>query len=227
MDVQMDLFQPPTERLPSTGTDCRFYTGDEYQVRMVDKEKRIIEGYGIVFNKESRLLGGWFVEIIKPEAVVTAMQNPDIRSEFNHEVNYLLGRRSTGTARFDVDATGVKYTVSVPRTDYGDNLLELVGRGDVKGSSFQFITAEKGDTWAKENRGGTEIWLRTVTNMALIDEIGPVTNPAYNDTTASAKRSFDTWQAGHPTEEELQGEEIFKTAEPPGFSTEVLRLAFG
>lgn len=172
------------------GFELRTFEGEQFEVRLMDEEKRTISGYGIVFNKESRLLGDWFVEIVKPEAVSRAMENPDIRSEFNHVEVFLLGRKSSGTARFEADEVGVRYIVDVPLTDYGDNVLELVRRGDLKGSSFQFIVGKGGDDWKKETRNGKDIRVRTITEFAAIAEMGPVTNPAYPDTSV-AKRSFE------------------------------------
>jgi len=187
--------QPPTNSIVK-----RDFYGEDYQVRMVDEESRTIEGYAIVFNRESRLLGGWFVERILPEAVIGATENVDLRSEYNHETNFLLGRQSAGTATFTVDEIGYKYRVDVPKTYYGDTVIELTKRGDLKGASFQFMVAENGDTWETVKRGGKDVQLRTISKMEIVVEMGPVNEPAYLNTTnnmrvfESEKRSFDTWK---------------------------------
>jgi len=173
--------------------ESRFYQGEDYTVRMVNEEKRTIEGYGIVFNSESRMLGGWFIERIRPEAVRNAFEKVDLRSEFNHNTNFLLGRVSSGTMRFKVDERGVKYIVDVPRNYYGDGLLESVKRGDVRGSSFQFWVREGGEEWNIEVRDGKNVQVRDITDFEVVSEMGPVTEPAYPDTTV-AKRSFEDFQ---------------------------------
>lgn len=164
------------------------------------EESRTIEGYGIVFNSESRLLGGWFVEVIKPEAVTRAMEaNKDIFVAINHDYTKLIGRGLAGNVRFTVDEKGVKYSVDVPNTSYGDDLLENVRSGIYQGSSFIFETSmdDSAEAWEKESRDGKTVWVRTITDFSKIHEMGPVIGEAYADTTV-AKRNFDAANADKP-----------------------------
>lgn len=164
------------------------------QLRMIDEGERIIEGYGIVFNSESRVLGGWFIEEILPDAATRAIEeNPDIKVTLNHNFDALLGRGASKTATFSIDETGVKYRVQVPNTTIGNDTLELVKRGDLTGSSFMFMIAEDGENWEQIEREGVPIWKRTISNILQVVEMGPVTNEAYPDTTV-AKRSFENLQ---------------------------------
>lgn len=172
--------------------DRRYLCNERTQCRMVKSEdgKRYLEGYGIVFNQESKRLGGWFVETIKPESVKRAMEADDITVDTHHIEHNLLGRKKTGTAQFTVDEVGVKYRVEVPNTTYGNDIAALVERGDIDGSSFVFTTAPHGDEWRSVNKNGEEYWERTVTEMGRIYSMGPVVTPAYPQTTA-AMRSFN------------------------------------
>lgn len=198
----------------------------------VKTESRTIGGLGIVFNKESRLmfdinLKRFFVEEIKPEAVKRAMENmADAWVDYNHMPSELLGTAWAGTARFTATPEGVEYDADVPDVDYGQRVMELTKRGDIKGSSFVFILREGGDSWERVERFGTTIWKRTIHDIAKIISMGPVFGEAYADTSV-AKRSLEAWKTNHPTDEEMKEEEILKTAEARGYSPELLRLVFG
>lgn len=171
--------------------DSRHVQNELAQARMVEEDgKRYIEGYGIVFNQESRVLGGWFVERILPESVERALEFEDITVDSHHIEYNLLGRKKSGTATFTVDEVGVKYRAEIPNTTYGNDIAELVKRGDIDGSSFVFTIGSDGDEWRQIEKEGMEIWERTVKNMGRIFSMGPVVTPAYPQTTA-AMRSFN------------------------------------
>ena len=181
------------KKTTQTNKETRVFKGAE--IRMAEgAESRTIEGYGIVFNSESRMLGGWFVEVIKPEAVTRAMEaNKDIFVSINHDYAKIIGRGAAGNVRFTVDEKGVKYSVDVPDTTYGNDLLENVRSGLFQGSSFIFETPTDDDNaekWEKETRNGKEVWVRTISEFSVIHEMGPVIGEAYEDTTV-AKRNFD------------------------------------
>ncbi len=177
-----------------TPTNKEIRTIQGAEIRMTEGEdSRTIEGYGIVFNSESRTLGGWFVEVIKPEAVTRALEsNKDIFVAINHDYSKLIGRGKAGNVRFTVDEKGVKYSVDVPNTSYGEDLLENVRAKLFQGSSFIFEMSrnEDAEKWEKETRDGKIVWKRTISDISVIHEMGPVIGEAYEDTTV-AKRNFD------------------------------------
>lgn len=203
----------------------RFLTSE--QMKVARKEGRTVSGLGIVFEKESVMMmteeGRLFYEVIHPEAVARAVENPSIWVDYNHKPAQLLGTQYAGTARFSVTDEGVMYDVDVPDTTYANDMLALVDRGDIRGSSFVFIAARNGDKWTPEKRDGLNIYRRDITQIARIISMGPVFGEAYPDTTV-AKRSLLEWEA----------EEARKaTSEPPappaptGLSPEALRLIIG
>ncbi|MGB0443320.1 MAG: HK97 family phage prohead protease [Flavobacteriaceae bacterium] len=160
--------------------------GQGFEVRMSDKDKREIEGYGIVFNKKYKIWGRTY-EMIDPAAgYYFKNKNLDVLSCFNHDMSKVLGRTLSQTMRFEVDKKGVKYIVKVAETTYGDDLLKSVERGDIRGSSFMFRA--KVTEWTDTE----DEYLRTIKEFDTVREMGPVTDPAYTDTTV-AKRSFDSY----------------------------------
>ncbi|UXZ20669.1 HK97 family phage prohead protease [Pseudomonas sp. YeP6b] len=148
-----------------------------------------IAGYGAVFSQRSDLLGGFFVEIIAPGAFDDVL-GQDVRGLFNHDPNYLLGRTVSGTLRLSVDQRGLAYEIDTPNTQtIRDLVVEPLKRGDMSGSSFAMRVAPGGDTWHEEDG----VVVRTIYKIAELRDVGPVSFPAYPDSSA-AQRSLDAWK---------------------------------
>jgi HK97 family phage prohead protease len=110
----------------------------------------------------------------------------DVVATFNHNFDHVLARSSSGTLNLSVDENGLKYTFEAPNTTAGNDLLENVRNGNIKGSSFMFTVKEQ--TWKyTEDDEADE---RTIEKVGSLIELGPVTMPAYPDTSA-AKRSHE------------------------------------
>lgn len=167
--------------------EIRSYSGE---VRMVtsDDGPKYIEGYAAVFNKRSQDLGG-FQEVMMPGAFNNVMGD-DVRALFNHKSDFVLGRSKSGTLELTQDEVGLKYRIALPDTQVGRDLAESIARGDIDGSSFAFIIDPAGEEWRDAEDGVT---VRTITKVKRLYDVGPVTYPAYPDTTA-AKRSLDQYK---------------------------------
>jgi len=162
--------------------EIRVVPNEDSEVRVV-KDSRTIEGYGIVFNKESRDLGG-FREIIIPEAIDGVIERSDILALLNHDVNKGVLARSTngkGTMKLSVDSRGVKYSFEAPSFDLGTELVEGIRRGDIKGSSFAFTLAPDGWTFDKKTA------IRTITKFDKLYDMSPCYHEAYEDTTVALR----------------------------------------
>lgn len=154
----------------------------------------VLVGYAIVFDSESRDLGGW-VEEIDPGAFGEAVEGGQLdlsrhhrvicRSE--HDSRFLLGTTDAGTLRLFVDDVGVRYEVELPDTTAGRDAAVLAGRGDYRFSSFAFYTLPGGYAW-RENAQG--ILVRRVTAGVLVD-VAPVADPAYWGSSTAVQRDLD------------------------------------
>jgi HK97 family phage prohead protease len=112
----------------------------------------------------------------------------DLVSYYNHNPDILLGRESSGTLEVFSDDKGVGYIVTPPATRA--DIVELISRRDVKGSSFTFSVDKGGEAFVTDEGGRA---IREV-RAATIYELGPVVQPAYPSTTAAvAMRSFQAW----------------------------------
>ena len=153
------------------------------------QESRRIGGYAALVNVPTLIREDDFEyeEVILPGAFDDAVQASDIRALLNHDVNELLGRTASGTLALIVDDKGLSYVVDVPKTR--DDVLEMVERGDLSESSFQFSILE--ERWT-EREGQPE--LREIIKMDRIYDVAPVTFAAYPDTTV-AKRSHAAYIA--------------------------------
>jgi HK97 family phage prohead protease len=154
--------------------------------------RAVIRGYAIVYNRLSQDLGG-FRERIMPGAFDKVLGRQrgrqDLVSYFNHDPNMLLGRESSGMLEVFSDEKGVGYAVTPPlsRAD----VVELVARRDVKGSSFAFTVASGGESFSSDAAGP----IRDVREASGLYEMGPVVSPAYVQTSAQmALRSLKAWQ---------------------------------
>ena len=148
---------------------------------------RKIEGYGIVFNSESRDLGG-FVEIITPEAIKGVIERSDVLALLNHNQDRGLLARSTngkGTLSLDADEKGLKYSFTAPKTTLGDEVVEGIERGDIRTSSFAFSVPKEG--WGRwgETEDGRD--LRIIEQFDRIFDISPVYREAYEDTSVALR----------------------------------------
>lgn len=172
------------------------------------QESRLIEGYALVFDTESQDLGG-FRERIAPGALDGVIERSDVLSLYNHSFERgVLARctRGEGSLELIVDDLGLHYSFDAPRTALGDEVLEGVRRGDIRGSSFAFTVAE--DSWEKEADGR---YLRTIKRFGELFDVSPVIHPAYEATSVDA-RGLETLkrseiEAEDPGEDEAPEEE--------------------
>jgi hypothetical protein len=104
---------------------------------------------------------------------------------WNHDRNWVLGRTRSQTLRLHADDFGLHYSIDVG-TSMGDQIAELVARGDVDGSSFSFSDAQSTDAPSPEG-----LRVRSIMSIGRLFDVGPVVLPAYEATTAEARSHDD------------------------------------
>lgn len=153
----------------------------EFRVDGDGETPRRIVGYAAKFGVRSVDLG-WFTEEIAPGAFSDVLaEGQDVRALVDHDPPRILGRTTAGTLRLSEDEVGLLMEIDVPNTTVGSDLVESVRRGDITGASFSFRT--KDDEWQTKD-GKNHRVLKKV--MTLYD-VGPVTFPAYTDTTVAVR----------------------------------------
>lgn len=181
----------PQIQLP-TAAERRFVSAKEFRVDGSAAEARKLVGHAALFDSASQDLGG-FTEIIARGAFAEAIPRSDIRALFNHDPNFVLGRKKAGTLNVREDELGLLTETSPPDVAWARDLLVSIERGDIDQMSFAFIVAKGGDEWVITDDSCT----RTITKFEEIFDISPVTYPAYTDTSI-AVRSREVWSAGKP-----------------------------
>ncbi len=144
-------------------------------------EDKKVAGLGIVYDQWTELWPG-YKERIQKGAVKRA---PMVKSYFNHDPSKILSTLDSSPAlKLNDTDKGLEYISPIPPTSYGKDLEVNLERGNVKGSSFAFDIPKDGDKrW--EEKG---VYFRDISKLILY-EVGPVTDPAYIQTTASVERS--------------------------------------
>ena len=148
-----------------------------------------IVGHAAVFNKLSLNLGG-FRETIELGAFENAIGESDIRSLFNHDPNFILGR-SPDTLSVREDDVGLFTETTPPDTQtVRDMVLEPMRRGDLTQMSFAFRIDQGGDDWFEDDDGRL---VRTIKKGGVKElfDISPVTYPAYPDTDVAVRSIHD------------------------------------
>jgi len=175
-----------------------------------------ITGYAAVFyNSEAAGTEYWLwddvVERIMPGAFDRALKEDDVRALFNHDPDNLLGRQSAMTLRLRTDDRGLEYAIRPADTQVGRDLIANIRAENITGSSFSFIPRPGGTVIREEvdeddkttyviERYDVEVW-----------DVGPVTFPAYEATTAGvrsedgvdpARAEIEEWKVASKAEHE-------------------------
>lgn len=181
----------------------------ELRVEGEGKETRI-KGYAAKFNKWSENLG-FFREKIAPGAFERVLAQ-DVRCLKNHDPNLILGRTINKTLSLTQNSVGLQFDNLMPDTTTGRDTAEEIRRGDITGCSFAFTVSK--DEWFEDEEHNIT---RTINEVDSLFDVGPVTYPAYPDTSV-AVRSLDKWRGSQkqaePEKPEIKPEEA-KAEEKP------------
>lgn len=141
-----------------------------------------VAGYALKFNRWSDTLGGWFKEIIEPEALRDADMS-NVVALFNHDESKILARSGINL-ELSVDEIGLRFEFEPNNTSYAKDLMENIRSGIVSQCSFAFsLPEERGaEEWAEGQDGIME---RRIKRFSKIYDISAVVTPAYPDTNVS------------------------------------------
>ena len=188
---------------PLPERESRFLAASiELRAAAEGEEPKKVFGYAAKFNSRSENLGGashQFYEILKPGAF-DGVLNDDVRALLNHESSAILARSKNGTGSLSlgVDDVGLWYEFEAPDTQIGRDLMTSLKRGDIDQSSFSFTVEKDGESWeSKQDGDGPMVHTRTISKIARLFDVSPVTYPAYPDATV-ALRSLEEFRKEEP-----------------------------
>lgn len=164
--------------------------GGELQIEVSD---RLVSGYAVVFDTWSNDLG-FYEKILKGAITEDTIKRSDVICKLNHDDQKVLARSKYGEGSLilEVDDKGLKYTFEAPRTQYGDELLEYLRRGDITGSSFAFTIEE--DEFSYQwpfDKDADPVLCREVIKVDKLFDVSPVFTPAYEKTSVQNKRKLE------------------------------------
>lgn len=153
-----------------------------------ESERPRISGYGSVFGERSNRIG-FFYEYFDARSMDSTDMDEAV-SLFNHNSLYVLGSKRGNTLTITLNERGAIYNVEFPETQLIREAVAVpISRGDVRGSSLIFEADKKDIHWERSSDG---IITRYVKKVSKVWEMGPVTFPAYPQTSTEVhKRSFD------------------------------------
>ena len=149
-----------------------------------DEGKLIVSGYVNETGKQSHLLGNKkkFKETIQKGAFTRALKKGnDIHFLAEHDENKILASTRTGSLKLVEDERGLLMTAEISDTSYGRDYHTLIKDGILRNMSFGFSVDK--DKW---NRGNDGTYTRDISDLTLY-EVSVVTNPAYPQSTISAR----------------------------------------
>ena len=150
---------------------------------------RKLTGYIARFDTEARI--GSFTETIKPGAFRASITSGrDILALADHDPKAVLGRTKSGSLQLDEDVHGLRFTLQVPDTTAGRDLIALAERGDLGGCSFGFTVPKDGEAWNGERRELRAIDLHEVSIVQSW--------PAYPDTTVALRHRHNAGLRSDP-----------------------------
>ncbi len=172
----------------------RTFSAHEVRIGGSDKEKRVV-GYAARYEVMSKPLPGFRERIRKNAFKRILEEKPDVVATFNHDMNVVLGRTTSGTLQLHSDDRGLAFDCLLPNTQGARDLYESIQRGDINGCSFAFNVAPGMDEWSQEpdyrmegdKIAGSKGLVRTLKDFNQLIDVSIVTSPAYPNTSVDAR----------------------------------------
>ena len=164
-------------------------------MRALDEEGMIVEGYAAVFDSVTDL--GWIKEVIDRHAFDNADMS-DIVMKYNHKNSILpLARTRGGSLQFNIDDHGLKIKAKLPETSVNRDIYILIREGVLSKMSFAFTV--------KSEEYDYDTDTRKILEFDKIFDVSVVDVPAY-ETTEIYARSKEQYEEEKRQYEEKKNE---------------------
>jgi hypothetical protein len=148
----------------------------EFEIRAVEGDGMSFSGYAAVFNSPSEDLGG-FREFVAQGAFKRSLESRNrMMLLWNHDSSQPLASTRNGSLKLTEDKNGLFVEATLPNTQLGRDIAELIRTGTIDAMSFGFQV--KRDSWSTDGR------TRTLEDVSL-HEVSLVSWPAYEGTAGS------------------------------------------
>lgn len=154
----------------------------------LDENKRTLSGYAAVFESTSKYIG--FYETLKRGSITEdTIKKSDVVLTFEHQNDKVLARSKNGegSLKLSVDEKGLYFECEVPNTTLGNDLYELVKRGDIYECSFAFTIPET-DEAQRWYYGDDDILYRDILEIDELFDCTLAVRGCYGDTYVNARK---------------------------------------
>lgn len=189
--------------------EIRLNNVENLQIRNDEQEenKMVIEGYPIVFDKETYIdcfFDGWY-EKIDRNAFANADMS-DVCLKYNHNDDFfIMARTRNNSLQLTIDDHGVFMHAELINTTQNRDVYEMVKSELLKEGSFAFTVEE----WT-ENIDANEDLHRTINKIGKLFDVAICPNGAYGDMTEIYARSYDLLENNHKKLESLKRCKLLK-----------------
>ena len=150
------------------------------EMRALDSDEMIIEGYAAVFNQATDL--GWCKEVIDPKAFEECDMK-DCCLNYNHGQSKAIARTRNGSLELIIDSVGLKMRAKLIDTTEGIDIYKSVKAGLLDKMSFAFTVRE--EQWDYETD------TRRIINIDKLFEVSIVDFPEYVGTSVFERSKED------------------------------------
>ena len=160
----------------------------DMEVRAIEEESYIVEGYASTFNDPYLLyrMDGYEVYEQVDRNAFDKTDMSDVIMQYDHE-GRVFARKSNGTLKVSPDDHGLHIRADLSGTEIGRQLYEEIKGGYTTKMSFGF-TVKKSVREIEENEetGMTKV-LRTITDISKLYDVSAVSLPANPATSISSR----------------------------------------
>lgn len=165
-----------------------------------EESKMIIEGYPIVFDRETYIdcgFDGWY-EKVDRNAFANADMS-DVALKYNHNDNKLiLARTRNDSLKLTIDDHGVFMHAELIDTTEATDVYKMVRSGLLSEGSFAFTVTDD-----REELKDGQVH-RTITGIGKLFDVAVCVNGAYGDMTEIYARSYDLLESKKSNKAEAQ-----------------------
>ncbi len=170
------------------------------------EDTKTVSGIGIVYDQWTELFPGFRERINKGAAQPAGI----VKSYYNHDPSMVLSTiESDPPLELKETDQGVEFTSPIPPTSYGRDLEVNLERRNVKGASFAFSVPKGGDRMWEDDEG---VMHREIRELHYY-EVGPVTDPAYLQTTAASRSAQEVLQEARQRVQANRDEQIRRSTD--------------
>jgi HK97 family phage prohead protease len=178
----------------------RELTISNFEIRAAtDNQPTTIIGYAVEWDKLSDPIC-YFREKFVKGAFSKSLINDDIRALWQHNTSLVLGRTKNNTLKLTEDDTGLRVEITPPNTQWANDAIESIRRGDVSEMSFGFIAIVDEWDWSDPDMA-----IRTVSEAQLF-EVSPITFAAYPQTSVGVRSAENTFSEAKMAYEKAKNE---------------------